>query len=199
MKIVFIDIDGPLLPARAWMLPNNQHLLKTSKEFGHPFRHPGLHTLVQFDPVAVSFFNKWFEDPDVHGVISSNWVHYATKVQLENIFRNNGMNIRLHEDWVTPRKMSSNRLQEIWFWLGDHDVESYIVVDDDPCLDMFEPSVARFIEEPLLSKLDISERLLYVEYTNGLDFGHFVKGCKILGTDVGDVPHLTYQGKQTYV
>jgi hypothetical protein len=206
-KIVFIDIDGPLLPGRAWLLPNNQTLLKRSKELGlHPYKHPELVLLAQLDPVAVSFFNDWFTDPDVYGVVSSNWVHYASKEKIMQLFTNNKMHIRLHEDWMTPRRLSSSRQQEIWFWLADHDVDKYIVVDDDPSLviddldSMVQLLGAGNLPEHLQKRFNTTDRLLYVDYGNGLTIEHFYKGCGVLGVEpLTNIPHLTYQDKKQYV
>jgi hypothetical protein len=186
-QIIFIDIDGPLLPRRAWCLPENIQLLNESRKSGnHPFRHKDLHNIVKFDPIAVSFFNTWTENNDVVGVISSNWFHYASREQIELTFKNNNLKIQLHQNWHTPRAGDGGRTEEIKRWLDVHYVDNFIIVDDDP--DLISPSASILIP-------DIESHLLYIQYEIGLTLEHHARACNLLNVDFSHqgLPKLTYQ------
>ncbi len=59
MKVIFIDIDGPLIPGRAYMLP---------KKHNHgPW-------VMDFDPVAVSLLNELAKTRGWRFVIHSSWL-----------------------------------------------------------------------------------------------------------------------------
>lgn len=115
MKIIFLDIDGPMIPLRCFFMLKNYKKLATA-----------------FDPIAVEFFNTVLKkNPDVHFVISSTW-GLKGKETIKKLFKKNGLLCRLHKDWVTPRKLSSLRSSEIRWWLEDHpEIETFVVVDDE--------------------------------------------------------------------
>lgn len=116
-KIIFLDIDGPMIPGRAFMLPENYKKRAT-----------------RFDPIAVALLNKILENGDIELVISSVWRLFGYEKICETL-KNNGIDTAfLHEDWDTDRiyeGASSNRVAEIKKWLKEHpEVKSYVVIDD---------------------------------------------------------------------
>lgn len=53
------------------------------------------------------------------------------------LLRENGIDpALLHEDWITPRKMSSYRIHEICWWLDAHPETTHYVAIDDEQLDV---------------------------------------------------------------
>lgn len=113
-KILFLDIDGPMIPVRAYFLPNQTPLVSV------------------FDPCATSMLLRLLEDSGAKIVISSTWGHKG-KERCEALLRDNGIDPSyLHDDWVTPRKMSSARFHEIGWWLMKHpEVTHYVAIDDE--------------------------------------------------------------------
>ena len=113
-KICFIDIDGPLLPIRAYHLPGQTQLV------------------TKFDPCAVSLVNKLIEDSGAKIVISSTWAQNGLEKCQELFIDNHIPAYHFHEDWMTPRKFTSARTSEIRWWLEDHpEITNYVAIDDE--------------------------------------------------------------------
>jgi hypothetical protein len=136
--VVFIDIDGPLMPTRQWMSTDNHklnqaiHAWDTDKN-GLWYNDWNMKKQVRFDPVAVTFFNAWIEFADAKIVVSSNWSHHTSKEELQELFELNGLRGEFHEDWTTPSHFRPRgRYSEINEWVGDHpELDNYLIVDDD--------------------------------------------------------------------
>lgn len=113
-RVIFLDIDGPMIPVRAMYLP--QQTLVASV----------------FDPCAVALLNRLLLFSEAKLVISSTWRHKG-KDPCVQVLEKNGINPAvLHEHWDTPRKMSSTRTEEIRMWLDRHpEVKHYVAIDDE--------------------------------------------------------------------
>lgn len=113
-KVLILDIDGPMIPVRAFFLPNQTRPAS------------------MFDPCATGMLLKLLQESGAKIVISSTWGRFG-KARCEELLAKNGIDpAHLHEDWVTPRKMSSARYHEIQWWLDAHpEVTHYVAVDDE--------------------------------------------------------------------
>lgn len=113
-KVIFLDFDGPMIPTRAYWLPNQTRPIVSI-----------------FDPVAVSLVNKLLEESQAQLVISSSWRNKGLDT-IKDMLTKNGMDPSvLHEDWETPQKFSSQRIHDIKWWLDDHpEVTHYVAIDD---------------------------------------------------------------------
>lgn len=112
-KIIFVDIDGPMIPFRAYYLPNQTKIVSL------------------FDPCAVALLNKLIEESGAGIVISSTWQSQGYETCIE-VFKDNGIVGIFHDDWNTERKLSSSRTQEISWWLNDHpEITHYVALDDE--------------------------------------------------------------------
>jgi hypothetical protein len=122
-KVVFLDIDGPMIPVKAY------HLAKQTKPASI------------FDPCATAMLLKMLEESGAKIVISSTWGQLG-KVKCKALLRKNGINPSyMHDDWITPRKFSSQRMHEIKWWLDDHpEVTHYVALDDEDLLTDFVPN-----------------------------------------------------------
>jgi hypothetical protein len=117
-KVIFVDIDGPMIPLRAWFLPNQTPIVSI------------------FDPCAVSLLLRLVDRSQAKLVVSSTWGLHGYDSCMET-FEKNGIHRDLfHEDWVTPRKMSSARYHEIRWWLDRHPEVTHSVAIDDADLNM---------------------------------------------------------------
>lgn len=159
-KVLFVDVDGPLIPARALFLPEN--LQRTWVEQW------------RFDPCAVGMLNflAWAV-PDLHAVISSHRVGFAAHVPgleglttldrafWEGIFEKNGLQLKLHHDWITPRRVGGDpKVIEIDRWLAKHpEVTTFAVIDDD--FNGAEPITPRQVEDYHVVARDYSSGLTY--------------------------------------
>lgn len=119
MRILFIDIDGPLIPGKASYFDDdkNSDIIHWS----------------EFDPFSVRFYNMLFEKyNDLYGVIHSSWRKFYNDDFLLNHFSQQGCKFRFHDDLTAPFKFSSNRWEEISMWLSDHpEIDDYMILDDE--------------------------------------------------------------------
>lgn len=143
MKVLFLDIDGPMIPRRAYRLP------------GQTLR------VTLFDPVAVSLLLDVLNRSKAKLVISSTWGSWYSKDDFIKQLEKNGISASyLHEDWVTPRKFSSLRCNEIQWWLNKHkEVTHYAILDDE------------HVPLPNTVRVTLNDGLLY---------GHYQKLLKLL-------------------
>lgn len=145
MKVIFLDIDGPLLSHRAKLLPQNRlewcrdNVSPLPEAFDRPLGpiKEGADRVRQFDPVAVELLRRLVTGYSARVVISSSWQKVGRR-NMEFILEENGIPDRwLHEVWRTDCESTGRtRAQEIQHWLGDAEkrgelVEAYTAIDDD--------------------------------------------------------------------
>jgi len=116
-KIIFLDIDGVLTSARTgWM---------------------------NWDIYATTFLKWVCEVTETKIVISSTWRCNRDRKFFTDIF---GDKI-IHENWRTPWDLSDRdmncRGDEIKRWLDSHQVEKYLIIDDDS--DMLEEQLPHLL------------------------------------------------------
>jgi len=177
-NVIFIDIDGPLLPARQWYAPENAQVLREiGGDVSKILFDFELKKRLRFDPVAVAMFNVWIEFSKAKCVFSTNWKMHTSAIELLELCLINGMNVELHSDPVTPSKFTPLRSHEINLWLSDNSesINNYIVVDDDYSM---SPDILRSCPGPLA---DIAENVVFVDYYNGISTRNFHDACQILG------------------
>lgn len=125
-KIIFLDIDGPMIPLRAYHLPGQTGPVS------------------MFDPCAVSMLNRLLGISQAKIVCSSTWGMMGYERWM-NLLGKNGIDPNVvHEDWITPRKMSSYRIHEIKWWLDEHpEVVDYVAIDDEDLAMDFVPKAVK--------------------------------------------------------
>lgn len=111
-KILFMDIDGPMIPSRAFRLPNQTKIYSV------------------FDPCATSMINELIKLSGARIVISSTWRKHGLDDCLD-LFKTNGIDpTLLHPDWKTSCKLT--RTQEINSWIQNHpEITHYVAIDDE--------------------------------------------------------------------
>lgn len=130
MKIIFLDIDGVILPGRALYMPGQVYTPD-----GAPLR---------FDPSSVGLVNKLCEDLPARIVVHSNWRRNyhgwagSTLCEQESLIAymiSQGLRGEyFHEDWQCPMKMSSSRWYDISMWMDDHPEvkdEDIVILEDE--------------------------------------------------------------------
>lgn len=148
-KILFLDIDGVVLPGRAYMLPNQtKPIVKT------------------FDPCAVSMVNEACSKQKRKIVVHSSWVKHWDQHEIAYHLRNQGIKPEhLHEDWFTNPELHW-RYDRVDEWLARHpEVTDYVILDD-------EPEVARH-EKPKVGKH--AGHLILTDFDEGITMKIFRK------------------------
>lgn len=168
IKIIFLDIDGPLCSVRSGFLPENKTSLRNKEDpmqQGHA---------KYFDPCAVWMLNDIIAKVNPTFVLSTSWASSYTIDKMVNFFELNKLHIsktNIHEDWSTPKKFSSQRIHEITWWLDDHpEITEYVIIDD---------SVRR--QDFCNIKAD---RVVDVDSYDGLNYVNYLEVLKILGYDL---------------
>lgn len=144
MQVLMLDFDG--------VLNSKQHCLATAD-----FKRPGADTLNDADlfcmKAETNTNNMWVlgfildQLPDLKIVISSSWrLHYHIE-SFKELFKI----YKLDESRIigfTPKKLSSNRKEEIHMWLRDfveinHKVPDWVAVDDHAIWNIEDPEKHR--------------------------------------------------------
>lgn len=144
-KIIMLDIDGPMIPVRAFFLPNQTPIYSI------------------FDPCAVAMLNRLIVLSDAKLVMTSTWSSKGYDVCKE-LLDKNGVEYDFHEDWTTPKKLTSTRVHEIQFWLSEHpEVTDWVALDDE--------------------RLDVAyvPNLVQCDTYEGFSYRNFLEASKFLG------------------
>ena len=174
-KILFLDIDGPMVPGRSLLMPGNC---------------PGFWGWT-FDPIAVSMINFMdFAIPNFQIVLSTHrwgaklkgpyrdFPDVNSKEFWEYHFLVQGITASLHEDWLTPRHTDFDgeyvrraKWEEIEDWLAKHpEVTQFATVEDD------------MNDKQMVTKEMRKKFHLYGEsYDNGITWRDFIGICSELG------------------
>ncbi|KKN16786.1 hypothetical protein LCGC14_0972480 [marine sediment metagenome] len=104
MKIIFLDIDGVL---------NTVQTLQRCDGF------------IGMSPILVKRFNKLVKDTGAEVVLSSTW---RLAKNWRKVMAKNGLDMKFLDRTV---RLNAIRGEEIQEWLDRHDVEKYVILDDD--------------------------------------------------------------------
>lgn len=174
-KILFLDVDGPMVPGRGRMLLGNSFL-----KFGWTF-----------DPIAVSMLNfVYWACPDTYIVVGSHRLYDPrmrspyegvpdphTKQFWVRLLEENGVAVPLHEDWHTPRMefkgayIPRPKHQEVTDWLNQHpEVTHFVTLEDDL-------NGGDNVSSSMRKKF----HLVGEDYNNGLSWDDFKLMCHYMG------------------
>lgn len=172
MNIIFVDIDGPLLPQKL-------HLMQENRKVG--VDNPPL-----FDQFSVRAFNIWAKYGNAKIVFSTNWALSYTENQLKDIMAANGLEFDYHADTLTPKRFTSARHSEILGWLGEHndgEQVNFIAVDDDQSCSYIEKIMDH--DKPEVKDLysNCTGKWIDVDFRDGMSWENYVDGCEALGID----------------
>lgn len=182
-NFLFIDIDGPLLPARSHLFPENRAFFRAFND-GMKLtelleKHPPV-----FDPWAVRAHNLLAKYGNAKIVIVTNWRRWATIEEIQALFAKQGLVF----DYADPvscikRGFSSERVHDVSTHVVDYLPENSraLVIDDDHGLkhleDWFTDENDSDMNKERLEKT-IDFKLLSVSYQDGLTYDQFVDGTK---------------------
>jgi hypothetical protein len=103
--VIFLDIDGVLAPIRTW------------ERYG------------DLDPACIAVLNEIVEHADADVVVSSTWRHGKSVAELQAMLRAAGFTGRVIDK--TPiGGAGAGRGDEIAAWLAEHDVATFVIIDD---------------------------------------------------------------------
>lgn len=132
-KILFLDFDGVLLPDQLALRQTQENALNKDNYL----------EIVEFDQHCVDNLNKIIAATHAEIVLSTSWAMGNSISKLSNCLLRNGIDPSnifeyddpIHGSWMTPRKMSSLRSNEIGWWIANHpEISNWVAIDDDPSI-----------------------------------------------------------------
>lgn len=170
-KILFLDIDGPMIPYRCLVMPGQTAIM----------------TL--FDPVAVSLINYLCEEYDFKIVLHSSWVRMIGGKEAQKHCVKQGLKLEnFHEDGWTNEDMSW-RYSRVAEWLKRHpEVDNYVIVDDDP----YAPDKDLAYPHPE----GMPSRVVLINYYTGFLFQDYISCLALTKTE--QVKHNTLDDSEYY-
>lgn len=140
-NIVFLDLDGPAFPDVG---------IKYDPANRKPYPgDPDLVPFLTYWKMCDRFKWMWDHVTDIYDfkvVISSSWRKCTgfkdNREAFLDLFLTNGLELNMHDDWHTPIRESHvhgtyssyytgcQRASEIHYWIQNHDVKNYIILDD---------------------------------------------------------------------
>lgn len=142
-KIIFLDIDGPMIPYRCMFLPGQTVPVSV------------------FDPVAVSLLNNLCEVDGWRIVLHSSWI----KIFGGQYTRDHCVSQGINPDYFHAQAWCDEKIHwrysRIAKWLAEHpDVTTYAILDDDE----YE------VDEKYAHPADMADHLIKINYYTGMMF-----------------------------
>lgn len=184
MTAIFLDIDGVMLPGRAYALPENlrrQQLLGTPGYTGDLLdRLP-----VDFDPVAVSLVNRLAVISGARIVLHSDWRRHYDRDELRGHLLRQGLEARLfHDAWWLEAPFAQRKQEAILDWLAGRGIDPgseecrFVVIDDDP---VFSPAKDLACAETRRRLGYAEKRHVRVDGEIGLTLADYRKALSLFG------------------
>ena len=154
-QILFLDIDGPMIPYRAVYLPNQTRVMTI------------------FDPIAVAMINSLCKKRGLKIVIHSTWINVIGQEETLKHCVEQGIDKEyFHEDPYCSDKINW-RYSRIAEWLERHpEVSKYVIVDDTP----YEDDLYGAYKHPA----EMNSRLVLINYNDGITMGKLTEIVDII-------------------
>lgn len=125
MNVVFLDIDGPILPLRMWAAADNIRLLDEKIIDRAPH--------LRFDPGCVGLAVRLCDLSSARLVLASNWrrtwSHGLDTLHAKMV--SEGLREDLwHENWMLP--VFDNKVAELASWLASNPIKAGVFIDNEP-------------------------------------------------------------------
>lgn len=157
-KIIFLDIDGPMIPGRAYLMPKGNL----------PYEGVLAGIKADFDPIAVSMLNNICELYDWKIVLHTSWVRIVGGKTTYDHCVSQGLKLEhFHEDaWCDEQE--NWRYTRVAKWLEAHPgVTQYAILDDEP----YQADLVNFGPHPE----GIEKHLILIDFDDGLLMKHYNK------------------------
>lgn len=144
-KILFLDIDGPMIPGRSYTMPGQTKPLVS-----------------KFDPVAVGIINLFCSVKDYKIVLHTSWLRYNGEQEtLDHCLAEGLLKKYFHEDCLCDGN-EVWRFNRVARWLDKHpEVTHYIILDDEPYAQNRDAGVC---EHPK----DMADHMILVDFEDGI-------------------------------
>jgi hypothetical protein len=123
-NVIILNLKSVFLPEAILQLDNNTKFLEGSFQ-------KKLENFPYFDPYAVKEIQKMSDLTNAEIVISDNWFWAKDFDITEKWCQHNGLSLKFHQDYQTPKALSSLRINEIQGWIEDHPNDNVILILDE--------------------------------------------------------------------
>lgn len=171
-KILFVDIDGPLIPGRSYFLDQQpiknklaDYQFEDQKRFEFYVDKFGLQ--MTMDPIAVAMVNDILKQTNASIVVHSTWSYLFNEKDVKKVLEVNGIHGPYHEDWTTPKDPNTRREHQVKLWLDKHpEVDMYAILDDSDIFENYQYAMGHFVK---------------VDFHEGFTMQHYIKTMLMLG------------------
>ncbi|CAM6031250.1 unnamed protein product [Sphagnum compactum] len=147
-KVIFLDIDGPLIPGRSYLLSNQTRPV-----------------VMTFDQSAVGMLNWLARERGYRFVVHSSWLRaHGPMETVQHCISQGLLAEHFHEDPFCDEHINW-RYDRVSAYLREHtDITDYVIVDDEP----FQSSYSQYYYPP-----DMKKHLIQVDFDEGFLMRNF--------------------------
>jgi hypothetical protein len=129
-NVLFLDIDGVILPGRVLHSPANAACLVRAKRDGLGLVETVLS--LTFDADAIGYINDICRQTNARLVLSSDWRYrVGFEATREKLYREGLDDRHWHDHWDLPGIDGSSKGADIARWLPQHRPSRFVILDDD--------------------------------------------------------------------
>lgn len=144
MKVLFLDIDGPMIPGRAYDMPGQTRPL-----------------VMNFDPCAVGLLNTFCAKHGWRIVIHSSWVRVFGEQKTYDHCIKQGLDPQYFAKDAWCSEQINWRYSRVARYLADHkEISHYLILDDEE----YEVDLREGIEHPS----DMKDHLVLIDFEEGI-------------------------------
>ncbi len=123
-NVIILNLKSIFLPDPIRQLDQNTKFLEGSIQ-------KKLENYPYFDPIAVQEIQKIADTTNAEFVITDNWFWTRDFEITEKWCQMNGLQLKFHKDYCTPKRMSSYRINEVQWWIENHSEDNIILIIDE--------------------------------------------------------------------
>lgn len=112
-------------------IPEKMHDIKENKIFLENMYKEKQDTMPIFDKLAVESLNKMMDFTNAKLVFTDKFSWTRKPQEIQSWCKFNGLNLNLYKNWITPKKMSSYRINEVQWWIEENPETNVLLIIDE--------------------------------------------------------------------